>query len=141
MFGHEKSAFTGADSAHIGHFERASGGTLLLDEVTEIPLGMQAKLLRVIEEQEVLPVGAKRARPIDVRIVATTNRNLKQEVESDRFRIDLYHRLNVLELELPPLRKRVADIPLLVVHFRAKISGGINAWRAERDKRRNEVAV
>ena len=117
LFGHEKGAFTGADSARIGHFERASGGTLLLDEVTEIPLAMQAKLLRVLEEQEVLPVGARRSRPIDVRIIATSNRDLKEEVESSRFRIDLYHRLNVLELDLPPLRKRVADVPLLAMHF------------------------
>ena len=117
LFGHEKGAFTGAESSRMGHFELASGGTLLLDEVTEIPLAMQAKLLRVIEEQEVLPVGAKRARSIDVRIIATTNRNLEKEVEGGRFRTDLYHRLNVLELDLPPLRQRVADIPLLVMQF------------------------
>jgi DNA-binding NtrC family response regulator len=123
FFGHEKGAFTGAETTHVGHFERASGGTILLDEISEIPLSIQAKLLRVIEEQEVLSVGGNRPRPIDVRIIATTNRDLKQEVAENRFRADLYHRLNVLELNLPPLRDRVADIPLLVMNFVSKFQG------------------
>lgn len=117
FFGHEKGAYTGADRVHVGHFERANGGTLLLDEISEIPITMQAKMLRVIEEQEVLPVGGTSPRPIDVRIVATTNRELAADVRSGRFRDDLFHRLNVLELKLPPLRKRKSDIPLLVNHF------------------------
>lgn len=117
FFGHEKGAYTGADRFHIGHFERASGGTLLLDEISEIPISMQAKMLRVIEEQEVLPVGGTSPRPIDVRIVATTNRELAADVRAGRFREDLFHRLNVLELKLPPLRNRKSDIPLLVDHF------------------------
>jgi DNA-binding NtrC family response regulator len=117
FFGHEKGAYTGADRYHIGHFERANGGTLLLDEISEIPLTMQAKMLRVIEEQEVLPVGGNSPRPIDVRIVATTNRELVTEVQQGKFREDLYHRLSVLELRLPPLRKRKSDIPLLANNF------------------------
>jgi transcriptional regulator with PAS, ATPase and Fis domain len=117
FFGHEKGAFTGASAGRVGYFEQAQGGTLLLDEISEIPLAMQAKLLRVIEEQEVQPVGSNVARPIDVRIVATTNRDLAVEVAEGRFREDLFHRLNVLELDLPPLRDRVSDIPLLVMHF------------------------
>lgn len=117
FFGHEKGAFTGASVGRVGYFEQAQGGTILLDEISEIPLAMQAKLLRVIEEQEVQPVGSNVARPIDVRIVATTNRDLAVEVAEGRFRDDLFHRLNVLELDLPPLRDRVSDIPLLVMHF------------------------
>ncbi len=117
FFGHEKGAFTGASVGRVGYFEQAQGGTILLDEISEIPLAMQAKLLRVIEEQEVQPVGSNVPRPIDVRIVATTNRDLAVEVAEGRFRDDLFHRLNVLELDLPPLRDRVSDIPLLVMHF------------------------
>lgn len=117
FFGHEKGAFTGASMGRVGYFEQAQGGTILLDEISEIPLAMQAKLLRVIEEQEVQPVGSNVARPIDVRIVATTNRDLGVEVAEGRFRDDLFHRLNVLELDLPPLRDRVSDIPLLAMHF------------------------
>lgn len=117
FFGHEKGSFTGAERYHIGHFERANGGTLLLDEISEIPTTMQAKMLRVIEEQEVLPVGGTSTRPIDVRIIATTNRELAHEVEQGKFREDLFHRLNVLELRLPPLRERKTDIPSLVQDF------------------------
>lgn len=120
FFGHEKGAFTDAGTARIGHFERASGGTILLDEISEIPLGMQAKLLRVIEEQEVQTVGGSHPRPIDVRVIATTNRDLQVEVREKRFRADLFHRLNVLELNLPPLRQRKADIPLLATQFVSK---------------------
>lgn len=124
LFGHEKGAFTGALNRRVGFFERASRGTLLLDEISEIPVEMQAKLLRVIEEQEVQPVGGDCPRPVDVRIIATANRDLTEEVSSGRFRHDLYHRLNVVELQIPPLRQRVADIPLLIMYF-------VNLYRSE----------
>ena len=124
LFGHEKGAFTGALNRRVGYFQRANGGTLLLDEISEIPIEMQAKLLRVIEEQELYAVGSERPQPIDVRIIATANRNLSKEVSHGRFRHDLYHRLNVVELNIPPLRHRVADIPLLIMHF-------VNMYKAE----------
>ena len=124
LFGHEKGAFTGALNRRVGYFQRAHGGTLLLDEISEIPIEMQAKLLRVIEEQELHPVGSEQAQPIDVRIIATANRDLPEEVAEGRFRHDLYHRLNVVELKIPPLRERVADIPLLVMHF-------VNIYKSE----------
>ena len=127
FFGHEKGAFTDAGASHIGHFERASGGTILLDEISEIPLATQAKLLRVIEEQEVQTVGGSHPRPIDVRVIATTNRDLQVEVREKRFREDLFHRLNVLELILPPLRQRKADIPLLATQFVSKFQNESNA--------------
>ncbi len=117
FFGHEQGAFTGASQKRTGYFERAHGGTLLLDEVSEIPIALQAKLLRVIEEKEVQPVGSDCAKQVDVRIVATSNRNLIEAVEAGQFRRDLYHRLNVLELSVPPLRARKSDIPLLTTHF------------------------
>ena len=99
------------------YFEFADKGTLLLDEVTEIPLSIQAKLLRVLEERQVQRVGSSMPRSIDVRILATSNRNLEEEVKAGRFRTDLYHRLNTLELSIPPLRDRTVDIPLLTLHF------------------------
>lgn len=117
VFGHERGAFTGAVQKQVGYFERANRGTLLLDEISEIPLTLQAKLLRVLEEQEVQPVGGTRVRPVDVRVIATSNRDLRREVAEGRFREDLYYRLNVLDLTIPPLRKRVTDIPLLTMHF------------------------
>ena len=117
LFGHARGAFTGAVEDRTGYFEMADGGTLLLDEISEIPPTSQAKLLRVIEQQEVQRVGCRRTRPVDVRIVATSNRDLKQEVRSGRFRADLFYRLNVLKLSIPPLRLRKTDIPLLVSHF------------------------
>jgi DNA-binding NtrC family response regulator len=117
FFGHQRGAFTGAFRDKAGHFELASGGTLLLDEISEVPVGMQAKLLRVIEEQEVQPLGSTKPRPIDVRIVATSNKDLAAAVKAGLFRSDLLHRLNVVELEIPPLRERTADIPLLTMHF------------------------
>ncbi len=124
LFGHEKGAFTGAVNRRVGYFERASGGTLLLDEISEIPVEMQAKLLRVIEEQELQLVGGEQPKPIDVRIIATANRDLAEEVSLGRFRHDLYHRLNVVELHIPPLRERVADIPLLIMYF-------VNLYKSE----------
>ncbi|MGE9985988.1 sigma-54-dependent transcriptional regulator [Desulfovibrio sp. SGI.169] len=117
LFGHEKGAFTGADKKHEGLFLRADGGTIFLDEIGEMPLSMQVKLLRAIQEREVLSVGGNRAVPVDVRIIAATNRDLAREVDAGNFRQDLYYRLNVVALALPPLRERADDIPLLAQHF------------------------
>jgi DNA-binding NtrC family response regulator len=117
LFGHEKGAFTGAAARVPGAFERADGGTLLLDEISEMRLDLQAKLLRAIQEQEFERVGGTQPVRVDVRIVATTNRNLRAEVQAGRFRADLYYRLNVLPVTVPPLRERREDIPLLVEHF------------------------
>jgi DNA-binding NtrC family response regulator len=117
LFGHEKGAFTGAHQLHRGRFETAQGGTLFLDEIGEIPLPMQVKLLRVLETQEIQRVGGNETIPVDFRLVAATNRTLSEEVEEGRFREDLYYRLNVVTLTLPPLRHRQADIPTLVDKF------------------------
>ena len=114
LFGHTKGAFTGAAGAHDGLFQRARGGTVFLDEIGELPLPLQAKLLRVVEEKEILPLGATTPVTVDVRLLAATNRDLKQEVESGRFREDLYYRLHVIGLSLPPLRDRREDIPPLI---------------------------
>ncbi|WP_300906653.1 sigma-54 dependent transcriptional regulator [uncultured Desulfovibrio sp.] len=128
LFGHEKGAFTGADKKHEGHFLKADGGTIFLDEIGEMPLSMQVKLLRVIQEREVLSVGGNRAEPVDVRIIAATNRDLAREVDAGNFRQDLYYRLNVVSLALPPLRQRADDIPLLAQHF-------MNRFAAKNNKR------
>lgn len=117
LFGHTKGAFTGATGAQEGLFQRARGGTIFLDEIGEMPLPLQAKLLRVIEEKEVLPLGATNPITVDVRILAATNRDLRQEAENGKFREDLYYRLNVIGLSLPPLRDRREDIPLLVEYL------------------------
>ena len=117
LFGHERGAFTGAVSQHIGRFEWAAGGTLLLDEISEIPPTFQAKLLRVLEENEFQRVGSNKTHVADVRVVATSNRELEQEVRKGNFRHDLYYRINVLQVQMPPLRERVDDIPSLVLHF------------------------
>ena len=117
LFGHEKGAFTGADRRRDGRFMAADKGTLFLDEVGEIPLLMQAKLLRVLQEREVQPVGSDKTYGIDVRIITATNKNLAEEVEAGRFREDLYYRINVVSLDLPPLRQRPEDTPLLAQHF------------------------
>jgi two-component system response regulator HydG len=117
LFGHEKGAFTGATVRTAGAFERAHGGTLLLDEISEMRLDLQSKLLRVIQEQEFERVGGAEAVKVDVRLIATTNRDLKAETAAGRFRQDLYYRLNVVRIRTPPLRERPEDIPRLAQHF------------------------
>jgi len=120
LFGHEKGAFTGALKTRLGKFELANGGTLLLDEIGEMPLGVQAKLLRVLQEREVDKIGGDAPVSVDIRLIATTNRDLMKEVENGTFREDLYYRLNVFHFELPPLRARKDDIPDLITHFIGK---------------------
>jgi len=117
LFGHEKGAFTGAQARKVGKFELAHGGTCLLDEISEMDLALQAKLLRVLQEREVDRVGGRDPIPIDVRVIATTNRNLEQAVSDGKFRADLFYRLNVIPITLPPLRERPGDIKLLVDFF------------------------
>ncbi len=123
LFGHEKGAFTGADSRKIGLFEQASGSTLFLDEVGDLKRDLQVKLLRTLQEREILRVGGTERIHVDVRIIAATNLDLEKAVREGRFREDLYYRLNVIPIVLPPLRERRPDIPLLVEHFMKKYSG------------------
>jgi DNA-binding NtrC family response regulator len=127
LFGHVKGAFTGASRFKKGLFETADGGTLLMDEVGSIPINMQLSLLRVLQEQEVRPVGGTETIPVNVRIVAATNENLEKRIAAGQFREDLYYRLSVIPIELPPLRDRRSDIPVLVTHFLEQI--------AERERR------
>ena len=117
LFGHEKCAFTGAHENHIGKFREANGGTVLLDEVGELPLAMQARLLRVLQDHIVTPVGAERSYTVDVRFLAATNRDLDVMVQDRRFRQDLFFRLNVVPIRVPPLRERLEDVPQLAAHF------------------------
>jgi transcriptional regulator with PAS, ATPase and Fis domain len=124
LFGHEKGAFTGAAQAKEGLLETAPGGTVFLDEVGELPLALQAKLLRVIEARELVRVGGVRARKIDVRFLAATNRDLEAEVARGAFRADLYYRLNGMTLTIPPLRERPADVPVLARHFTSTLAHG-----------------
>jgi DNA-binding NtrC family response regulator len=126
LFGHEKGAFTGAIERKDGKFELANKGTLLLDEVTEMSLPLQAKLLRVLQEHEIDKVGGSRSIPVDVRVVATTNRDIKERIRENQFREDLYYRLNVIPLKLIPLRDRIDDIQTLVEHFIEKHSVDLN---------------
>jgi len=122
LFGHEKGAFTGAVALRKGRFELADHGTLFLDEVGEMPMSLQTKLLRVIQERSFERVGGSRTLKVDVRIIAATNKDLKEEVELGHFREDLYYRLNVVHIHLPPLRERVDDIPMLAAHFVVKFA-------------------
>jgi DNA-binding NtrC family response regulator len=117
LFGHEKDAFTGASSARVGLLETASGGTLLLDEIGDMPPSMQVKLLRAIQEQEIIRVGGNRPIPINVRVISATNQDLKKAISADFFRQDLYYRLNVVSIDMPPLRDHRADIPLIANFF------------------------
>jgi transcriptional regulator with PAS, ATPase and Fis domain len=114
LFGHVRGSFTGAVGNQEGLFSRASGGTIFLDEIGDLPLGLQSKLLRAIETKEILPVGSTHPRPVEVRIIAATNQDLAEMVEAGSFRPDLFYRLNVVEVRLPPLRERRGDIPALV---------------------------
>lgn len=122
LFGYEKGAFTGAIARHIGMFEQANGSTLFLDEIGDLTLGTQAKLLRVIQEREVRRIGGKENIKLDVRIIAATNKNLEQEMASGKFRQDLYYRLNVIAFTIPPLRERITDVPLLLDHFLQRLN-------------------
>jgi two-component system response regulator AtoC len=122
LFGHSRGAFTGADSARRGLFREADGGTLFLDEIGELPLAMQVKLLRVLQEEEVRPIGEPKPVAVDVRILTATARDLEQEIAAGRFRSDLYYRLNVFGIRIPPLRERAADVPLLVDHLLQALS-------------------
>lgn len=117
LFGHERGSFTGAHTTHIGHFETANDGTLFLDEIGELPHTLQAKLLRALQEQEITRIGASKPIKINTRIITATNRDLQQEIQNKNFREDLYYRLNVLPVHIPPLRARRTDIPLLINHF------------------------
>jgi DNA-binding NtrC family response regulator len=128
LFGHEKGSFTGAAQRHMGKFEQAHRGTLFLDEIGDMPLAMQAKLLRVLEEGEVERIGSDKPTTVDVRVVVATHRNLEQLVESGLFRRDLYHRVVVFPIELPPLRSRAEDLPALVDHFARQVSAQ-NGWK------------
>jgi DNA-binding NtrC family response regulator len=127
LFGHEKGAFTGAAARHVGRFEQADGGTLFLDEIGDMPLEMQAKLLRVLERGEVERVGGDRAVSVDVRVLVATHRNLEGMVREGKFRADLFHRVFVFPLRLPPLRERLDDLPALVEHFAAQLAAQ-NGW-------------
>ncbi len=128
LFGHEKGSFTGAAGRHIGKFEQADHGTIFLDEIGDMPLAMQAKLLRVLEEGEVERIGGEKPVSVDVRVVVATHRDLEARVREDKFRQDLFHRIYVFPLVLPPLRERREDIPALVEHFAAQVSAQ-NGWK------------
>jgi DNA-binding NtrC family response regulator len=128
LFGHEKGAFTGAGTRHAGKFEQAHQGTLFLDEIGDMPLAMQSKLLRVLQEGEVERVGGTRPLAVSVRVIVATHRNLQELVEGGHFREDLYHRVYVFPLALPPLRERSGDIPMLLTHFAAQVCNQ-NGWK------------
>ncbi|MCF7805985.1 MAG: sigma-54 dependent transcriptional regulator [Candidatus Marinimicrobia bacterium] len=124
LFGHEKGAFTGADRRHIGSFEQANGGTVFLDEIAELPLQVQVKLLRVLQEHQIQRVGGEQIIDLDIRIIAATNQDLREMVENGTFREDLYYRLNVVSITMPPLRNRNGDIDMLAEHFLIELSEG-----------------
>jgi two-component system nitrogen regulation response regulator NtrX len=129
LFGHEKGSFTGASGRHIGKFEQADRGTIFLDEIGDMPLNMQAKLLRVLEEGEVERIGGDKPVPVNVRVLVATHRDLEARVREEKFRPDLFHRIHVFPLMLPPLRERRDDIPALVEHFAAQVCAQ-NGWKA-----------
>ena len=131
LFGHVKGAFTGATANHTGLFFYAQGGTLFLDEISEMPLSLQSKLLRVLEERKIRPVGSEKELSVDVRILAATNRDLREEVAAGRFRQDLFYRLDVLTLRIPPLRERREDIAALAMHFRTQLATQLGLPPAE----------
>ena len=131
LFGHEKGSFTGAAGRHLGKFEQAQHGTIFLDEIGDMPLTMQAKLLRVLEEGEVERIGGERAITVDVRVVVATHRDLEAQVRDGKFRQDLFHRVYVFPLRLPPLRERREDIPALIEHFALQVSN-TNGWKPMR---------
>jgi transcriptional regulator with PAS, ATPase and Fis domain len=134
LFGHVKGAFTGAAAGREGLFYYARGGTLFLDEISELPLPLQAKLLRVLEERRVRPVGSEQEVPVDVRVVAATNRDLVEEVAAGRFRRDLYYRLQVVEVVLPPLRERIEDLPDLVDYFIGQLAARLGVAELAHDE-------
>jgi len=134
LFGHVKGAFTGAAAGREGLFYYARGGTLFLDEISELPLPLQAKLLRVLEERKVRPVGSEQEVPVDVRVVAATNRNLAEEIAAGRFRRDLYYRLQVVEVVLPPLRERIEDLPDLVDYFIGQLAARLGVAELAHDE-------
>jgi DNA-binding NtrC family response regulator len=131
LFGHEKGAFTGATSASAGAFRTADGGTVFLDEIGEMPIDLQPRLLHVLQHQVVVPVGASREHPVNVHVIAATNRNLPAEIRRGAFREDLFHRLNTFELAIPPLRKRTPEIPAFIAHFSAHFAAKYHLplWR------------
>jgi two-component system nitrogen regulation response regulator NtrX len=131
LFGHEKGSFTGAAGRHIGKFEQAGGGTLFLDEIGDMPLAMQSKLLRVLEEGEVERVGGDKPVPVDARVVVATHRNLEEMVRQGTFRADLFHRVYVFPIVLPPLRERTEEIPVLAEYFAEQVAAQ-NVWRAKK---------
>ena len=137
LFGHERGAFTGATATRKGAFESAEKGTLFLDEIGELPLASQAKLLRVLEERKVTRLGGTRALPVETRVVAATNRDLQAEVEAGRFREDLYYRLNVIEINVPPLRERLSDVPEIAGKFVAAICAASACGRSGSPPRRS----
>ena len=120
FFGHAKGAFTGADTLHRGYFEQADGGTLFLDEIGELPVGLQSKLLRVLEEKSFYPLGASKPVWVDVRVVSASNRDVEKACQDGSFRLDLFYRLKSVHIHLPPLREREGDIPLLALYFLRK---------------------
>src|SRR5450631_3117333 len=128
LFGHERGSFTGAAARHLGKFEQADGGTLFLDEIGDMPVAMQAKLLRVLEEGEVERVGGDKPMRVNVRVLVATHRDLKKLAKENRFRQDLFHRIYVFPLRLPPLRERTEDLPALIAHFARQVAAQ-NGWR------------